>query len=518
MRWRAYGTSDRASRARFGPVLEERLTEPDASTDSVREEATETDAGKCTLISVLIPLYNEETFVGECLKRVLSAPLPDATALEVIVVDDGSTDDSVESVIRVQQQFPDVIRLIRHDRNRGKGAAIRTAVDHALGEFCIIQDADLEYSPTEYGKLLKPLLEGNADAVFGSRFVVTGERRVLYFWHAVANRILTTICDMAADVNLTDMETCYKAIRMSLLKSIPIRSNRFGIEPELTIKLAQRRARIYETSISYYGRTYEEGKKIGFRDAWQALLVIIHFGLLKRDIYKDQGAEILNTLAAAPRFNAWMADTIRPFLGDRVMELGAGIGNLSGLLCKHKKRYIASDIEEGHIAQLRTKLQHRAGAEVIQADLECFEDLAAYEESLDSVICTNVLEHIDNENVALSNIVRLLRPGGKAVVLVPEGMAVFGTLDDVLGHRRRYSEGELRKRIAESGLRVERVIRFNRPTRPAWFINGRILKRRRFGRFQIFVFDRLVWFWRRIDPYLPWKPNSLIAVAVKPTR
>lgn len=240
------------------------------------------------LVSVLMPLYNEEPFVAECLIRVLRAPFPDNASFEIIVVDDGSTDNSVARVREVQHQNP-CIRLIRQDRNRGKGAAIRTAIEYARGTFCIIQDADLEYSPTDYPKLLNPLIRGYADAVFGSRFAFTGERRVLYFWHAVANRILTTLCDMVADVNLSDIETCYKAARTSLLKSIPIRSNRFGIEPELTIKLAQRRARIYETSISYYGRTYEEGKKIGLKDACQALWIIFYFGVLRRrDSYATQ--------------------------------------------------------------------------------------------------------------------------------------------------------------------------------------------------------------------------------------
>ena len=480
------------------------------------DRVAENEESTRTLISVLMPLYNEDAFVTECLTRVLHAPYPENTSLEVIVVDDGSTDESADAILAMQRKYPDFIRLIRHDRNRGKGAAIRTAIEQASGDFCIIQDADLEYSPSDYPKLLKPLLAGDADAVFGSRFAFTSERRVLYFWHAVANRLLTTVCNMAADVNLTDMETCYKACRTSLLKSIPVRSNRFGIEPELTIKLAQRRARIYETSISYHGRTYEEGKKIGFKDAWQALLVILRFGLLTRDIYKDRGAEILDTLAAAPRFNRWMAETVRPFLGDTVMEMGAGIGNLSALLWSHRKHYIASDIDPEHIAHLRARFEHRPAVQVVRADLACFEDLAPYEKELDSVLCLNVLEHVKDDRAGLANMFHVLRPGGRAIVLVPEGMSVYGTLDEVLGHHRRYSEEELRRKFVEAGFHVETVLHFNRPTRPAWFVNGRILKRRTFSRFQVLVFDRLVWLWRKIDDVLPWKPTSIIAVGVRP--
>jgi glycosyltransferase involved in cell wall biosynthesis len=481
------------------------------------DRIAESQGANSTLISILVALYNEETFIAECLARVLQAPFPENTSFEVIVVDDGSTDESANQVLAMQRKHPGLIRLVRLDRNRGKGAAIRAAIEHASGDLCIIQDADLEYSPTDYPKLLKPLLAGDADAVFGSRFAFTSERRVLYFWHAVANHFLTTICNMAADVNLTDMETCYKAARTSLLKSIPIRSNRFGIEPELTIKLARRRARMYETSISYHGRTYEEGKKVGFKDAYQALLVILYFGLVKRDLYKDRRAEILDTLATARHFNRWMADTVRPFLGDSVMEMGAGTGNLSALLSVHRKRYIASDLEPEHLAHLRSRFEHRPAVQVIRADLEKPAHFAPYQNQLDSVLCLNVLEHLEHDRAGLSNIFSVLRPGGKAIVLVPEGMSVYGTLDEMLGHRRRYSEEELRNKFSEAGFQLETVIYFNRPTRPAWFINGRILKRRNFSRFQILLFDKLVWLWRRIDPLLPWRPTSIIVVGVRPS-
>ncbi|MBV9768036.1 MAG: glycosyltransferase family 2 protein, partial [Bryobacterales bacterium] len=206
-------------------------------------------------VSILVPLYNEEDFVAALLERVIAAPLPEGFDREIIVVDDGSTDRSVEEVEAVQARFPGIVRLLKAAQNRGKGAALRMAIGEARGEFSIIQDADLEYDPNEYLKLLRPLVDGRADAVFGSRFATSGERRVLYFWHSLANRLLTGMCNVFADLNLTDMETCYKSFRTPLLKSIPVRSERFGFEPEITIKLAKRRARIYETPISYSGRT-----------------------------------------------------------------------------------------------------------------------------------------------------------------------------------------------------------------------------------------------------------------------
>ena len=236
------------------------------------------------------------------------------------------------------------------------------------GEFGIIQDGDLEYDPAEYPKVLGPLIANKADVVYGSRFLISGERRVIYYWHSLANHFLTTACNMAADINLTDMETCYKAFRISLARSIPIRSNRFGIEPELTIKFAMRQASIYEVPISYYGRTYEEGKKIGAKDAVSALWVILRC-YFTRDIYTDRGAHILDSLAGTRRFNKWMADTVRPWLGTRVLELGSGIGNMTQHLSRGRRTYVASDIDDEHMARLRVRFRGRPNLQIRKCDL-----------------------------------------------------------------------------------------------------------------------------------------------------
>ncbi|HSM78276.1 MAG TPA: class I SAM-dependent methyltransferase, partial [Bryobacteraceae bacterium] len=306
----------------------------------------------------------------------------------------------------------------------------------------------------------------------------------------------------------------YKAFRTSLLKSIPIRSSRFGVEPEITIKVAQRQARVFEIPINYDGRTYDEGKKIGLKDAFEAILVMLRFALT-RDIYHDAGPEILDVLANAPRFNRWMAETIRPFLGPRVMEIGAGIGNLSVQLVRGTARYIATDVDNEHLARLYTRLRHRASTEIYGCDLEQAEHFTRFAGSLDAAVCLNVLEHVRDDLAGLTNIYSVLAPGGRAIILVPEGMAVYGTLDEVLGHYRRYSAAELRSKMEQAGFRVERILQFNRAARPAWFVNGRLLRRRTFSRFQIALYDRLVWLWRRIDAVLPWAPVSLIAIGVR---
>ncbi|HEV8374886.1 MAG TPA: glycosyltransferase family 2 protein [Candidatus Polarisedimenticolia bacterium] len=222
-------------------------------------------------LSVVIPVYNEEKTVEAILARVLDTP----RLLEVIVVDDASTDGTAAALKRITDRR---VRVMRHPHNRGKGAALRTAFAEIRGEVVLVQDADLEYDPRDYPRLLEPIEAGLADVVYGSRF--TGEtHRVLFFWHYVGNRFLTTLSNMFTNLNLTDMETCYKAFRSETLRGLKLRSERFGIEPEITAKVARAGWRVYETSISYHGRKYEEGKKITWRDGIAAIVAILRYGL-----------------------------------------------------------------------------------------------------------------------------------------------------------------------------------------------------------------------------------------------
>ena len=227
-------------------------------------------------LSVVMPVYNERATVEASVTRVRA--LDRDLDLEIICVDDGSSDGTREVLSRLESEHV-IDRLILHERNAGKGSAVRTGIEHATGEVIVVQDADLEYDPRELPRLMEPIVDGRADAVFGSRFL-GGAHRVLYFWHSVGNGLLTLLSNMLTDLNLTDMETCYKMVRADLMKSLPLRTRRFGIEPELTARLAQAGARIYEVPISYSGRTYAEGKKIGWRDGAAALWHITRTNLL----------------------------------------------------------------------------------------------------------------------------------------------------------------------------------------------------------------------------------------------
>ncbi len=230
-------------------------------------------------LSVVIPVFNEIATLEEIVRRVRAVELPPPfVGKELLLVDDGSTDGTRDLLPKLEAAHDDV-RVILHERNQGKGAALRTGFQAATGEVVIVQDADLEYDPNEYPRLLEPIADGRADVVYGSRFIGGESHRVLYFWHTVGNRVLTLLSNMMTDLNLTDMETCYKVFRREVIQDVLIEENRFGFEPEVTAKIAKKGVRIYEVGISYSGRTYEEGKKIGWRDGVRALWCIAKYNL-----------------------------------------------------------------------------------------------------------------------------------------------------------------------------------------------------------------------------------------------
>src|SRR3989338_8945347 len=231
-------------------------------------------------LSVLVPVFNEKLWVEEIVERVIKQNVDGVDALEIIIVDDGSTDGTREIIQALSQRHKDIIFQVYHKKNMGKGAAIRTAIQKMSGDICIIQDADLEYNPADYPLILEPIISGRADCVYGSRFVGAQSKRVLFFWHSVGNKFITMLSNMFTNLNFTDIETCYKAFRCELLKSIPIRSQGFCFEAEITAKIAKRKCRIYEVGISYNGRTYEQGKKITWIDGFKAIFLIIFFGLI----------------------------------------------------------------------------------------------------------------------------------------------------------------------------------------------------------------------------------------------
>jgi glycosyltransferase involved in cell wall biosynthesis len=464
------------------------------------------------LLSILIPVYNERTVVEQSLALVLQAPLPENMARELVIVDDCSTDGTSEILDRLAEAEPR-IRLFRHPVNQGKGAAVRSAIQRANGDFCLVQDADLEYDPAEYVKLLRPLLDGRADAVFGSRYLAGEQSRLLPFWHSMINKTLTLISNMFSNLNVTDMETCYKVFRTDLLKSIPIRSNRFGFEPEITMKASKRKLRVYEVPISYHGRTYEEGKKIGWKDGVKALGVILRFWLID-DLYETSyGRGLLQSLTGTPQYLSWLTRVLRPYLGDTVLEIGAGLGTLTGRLMGRKLEYVAAEKEPLYLHALRNRFLRTPSVHVCELDPENPADYAPLTGHFDSALCVNVLESVENPEVVIQSLAACLKPGGALVVLVQEGKSLYGSLDRGLGHKRRFSSEEVRRLLESVDCKVERLHQLNKIGALSWLLYGKLLGRTRIHKPALKLFDKTVWIWRRIDGLLPWRGLSLVAVA-----
>ena len=484
-------------------------------------EETRTVPAKSDSISltILVPAYNERYLIGESLGRlkILEAE-SHLSGIEVIVIDDGSTDGTALLLENFKNNLASGSgrniswSFLRHEANRGKGAAIETGLAQATGDYTIVHDADLEYDPADIGRLARIALANDADAVFGSRFVGSEVRRVLMYRHQVGNKLLTFACNLASNLNLTDIWTGYKLIRTWLLKSIPLESTGFEIEAELTIKLAKRDARIFETPIRYYGRNYEEGKKITWRDGLRGLWAIARFTLSDRVFREDEyGSQILGRLGRARRFNLWMADTIRPYCGEQVLEIGSGVGNLSRTLVP-RSTYVASDINPLYLQTLRNLEFNRPYLKASYCDINEARSFTVPEAGYDTVICLNVIEHVEDDRAALNNIRAVLSEHGWALILVPQGPWNFGSLDEVLGHRRRYTHSSLTQLAEQCGMRIEKLIGFNRIGSIAWFLNGRLMRRRTFGLIQIWLLDLLTPLFRRIDRFLPLPPLSLIAV------
>jgi glycosyltransferase involved in cell wall biosynthesis len=473
-------------------------------------------------LSILVPVYNEQYLVRASLERLkLLADSPLLEHIEVIVVDDGSTDRTnailhdFESAEAANPGGKLNWIFVYQEANHGKAAAIHTALQRASAELTVIHDADLEYHPLDLLKMVHVFLEEQADAVFGSRFLASEYRRVLFFRHQLGNHFLTLLCNIVSDLNLTDMETCYKMVRTTLLKSIPLVGTRFEIEPEISIKLAKRGARIFEVPIRYAGRTYQEGKKIGWKDGVRAVMAILRFGISDYIYAEDTyGSQILGRLNRAPRFTKWMTDVIRPYVGEKVLEIGAGAGNLSLQLIP-RALYWVSDVNPLYLNDLDKVRLGRPYMEVGYTDGEKGESFPK-EQKFDTVICLNVVEHLADDLGALRNFREVLEDRGRAIVLVPCGPWLFGSLDEVLGHHRRYTRKQLTDLVVQAGFQLEQLLEFNRIGVIAWWLNARLLRTRTFGFLQIKLLNTLAPLFRVLDNILPLPPLSLIAVVCKP--
>ncbi|MCK6553699.1 bifunctional glycosyltransferase/class I SAM-dependent methyltransferase [Candidatus Binatia bacterium] len=468
------------------------------------------------LLSVIIPVFNERITVRQLLDRVRAVPI----RKEIVLVDDCSTDGTTEVVRAIgaaAEAAPDPMNRIRvffHRQNAGKGAAVRTGIAQVAGSVTIVQDADLEYDPSEYPRLIDPIVNSDADVVYGSRF--TGSpRRVLFFRHTLGNKLLTLLSNLATDLNLTDMETCYKVFRTDVIRRLHLTSNRFGIEPEITAKIAKLGCRVYEVPISYRGREYWEGKKIGWKDGFAAVWTILKYMFVDELEDEHSGYKTLKRLRAARRYNEWVWSLCAEWVGDRVLEVGSGIGTITSFM-RNRERVVATDSDPHHLEVLHRTLDRFPNIDVRATDWENPAEIAhLHDERFDTILCLNVLEHIERDEEALATFAGLLPAGGRLVLQVPAMRSLYGEIDRAVGHYRRYDREELVARLERAGFRVRQAFYFNLPGILAWWLNARVLRRKTVPGVQV-RFANLLVPWLRLERHFELRRGmGLVAVGEK---
>lgn len=469
------------------------------------------------LLSILIPVYNEQSYLAKIVRMVLAAPTPGNLRKEIILVNDASTDRTAEVIEKLAAEYPETIRAFHQPHNRGKGAAIQRAIREMTGDYAIIQDADLEYDPNDYPIVLAPLLEGYADVVYGSRFATRSMRKVLFYHHKLGNLFLTHLSNFMTGLDLTDMETCYKAFRAELLKSIPLRSERFGMEPEITAKVAKRGLSVYEVPISYHGRRYSEGKKIGWKDGFSALYTIFKYRLIDDcwDPETVKRTHILQTMENSRNFCRAFVRRAVPFMGTRIFEIASGLGNVSKYL-PQRERLTLSDSEPANLKMLRNSYDGNATVDVASFDPKADAPPLnpCYAGAYDTAILFNRLQTFEDDAAALKKAAVPLEPGGRLILVVPARPSLAGPIDESAGNLRRYTKKTLRLLLRDAGLEVETSRYFN--LAGTFYLRWNQWRgKREMGKLSLKLFDATFGFCSLFERFFPLSGADLFVVARK---
>ena len=425
---------------------------------------------------------------------------------EIIVVDDGSTDGTRETLERLSGRGG--LKVFYHDRNQGKGAALQTGFQHATGDIIIVQDADLEYYPDEYPQLIDLIVQGKADVVFGSRFL--GRHRCFLFSHYLGNRLLTLITNVLYNTTLTDMETCYKAFRREVIQGMTLKSKSFGFEPEFTAKVLKRNYRIYETPISYAGRSYAEGKKVTWKAGFTALYWLLRGKFESVDINREARVR----MELIPRYSQWIYDQVRPYLGQRVLQLNAGTGDITQALLG-RDLVVATDPDERNLYALRTRFVQGRAVRILRFDPAKQPPGLLQRMRFDTILCYDSIEKIEDDSAALQRLHGLLAPGGRLLIVAPNHPSLYGPTDKALGRVRRYTRVQLAARLSATGFEIEQCRRFNAAGALGWLLNSTLLRRKMLPGHQLRVFNLFAGLFRAESLLGPPIGLSLVAVARK---
>ncbi len=429
-------------------------------------------------LSIIIPVYNEINTILEVIRQVKQEPHDK----EIIIVDDCSNDGTRELLQGIHDND---IRVIFNEENKGKGNALKQAFPLVTGDIVIIQDADLEYYPDEYGNLIEKILQGKADVVYGSRFL--GAHRVFHFYHYVGNLAINFMANVLLNTNLTDLMTGYKAFKSEVVRKIILEADGFGIETEITVEVFKRGYKVYETPISYNGRGYDEGKKIRWTDFFKCLYWLIRS--ISRGI--DVGQDTLLKMRLMVNNNIWSYNKIKPFLGKNVLETGSGIGTFSKYLAGKDRDVVFSDINNEYLKYLKNRFISNPRVKVVKADASKPQESFSAEQ-FDTVISINVLEHLDTSDESLLGLCGILEKGGLLLLIVPAHKALFSLMDKRLGHYRRFSRKGLKEKVEAAGFSVQKAEYMNFLSAIGWFIAFNIFKKQAMSRFTIICADKLI--------------------------
>ena len=475
------------------------------------------------LLSIIIPAYNEEKTLADIVKKVLAVQLPNNLKKELIIVNDASKDNTLNIANELSKNNKE-IKVLTNEVNLGKSQTVRRGLLESKGDLVIIQDADLEYEPTDFVEMVRLLIQNNYDVVYGNRF--GRQNKIIYIKNYLGNKFISFVSNIFTFPNLRvwipDMETCYKLINGKIAREIAnglSATSNFGFEPEITAKLGKYKKEHKQTlrmgiyPIYYNARSIEEGKKMkAFEDGFKALKEILYYNFAPLNLDFDfkeideEGEETLEVLTLAPRFNKWMFETIQPYSKGLVLEIGSGIGNLTDQYIQNGYDIVASDIRDSYCTTLREKykaeekVKEVVNMNVVDPDFD--KKYSKYFGKFDTTVALNVVEHIEDDVKAIENISKLLKKGGNAIILVPSYQLLYNRLDKELFHYRRYNIKLLKSRFHPSQYSIVKAFHFNFAGILGWFVSGKLQNNKTLPESQIKIYNALVPLFRIIDMVL----------------